>query len=151
MKSVEKIAATVIIVISLIMMLLFAYTATERALTGIEAIVFQIFAVLVGIAGSYIFGLRALKESIRETVEPHARSAFRRLMSLYRSISRVAATIDSEEPRDDAAKIAIIRAIVVEQIATANDALADWRDMVPEAVEEMRKETRIAEQGEAGR
>lgn len=150
MKSVEKIAATVLIFISLILMFLFAYTATKRALTELEAIVFQIFAVLAGIGGSYIFGRRALKESIRETVEPHARSAFRRLISLYRSISRVAAIIELEEPRDDASKLDIIRAIVVEQIATADDALADWRDVVPDAVEEMRKETRIAEQGEAG-
>ena len=149
MKRVETIAATLLIFISVMLMFLFAYTATERALTEIEAIVFQILALLAGIGGSYIFGRRTSKESIRETIEPHARSAFRRLISLYRSISRVAQIIESEEPpRDDASKIDIIRAIVVEQIATADDALADWQDVVPEAVEEMRKEMRIAEGGE---
>ena len=111
----------------------------------------QILALLAGIGASYIFGRSASKESVRETIEPHARSAFRRLISLYRSISRVAAIIESEEARDDAAKIDIIRAIVVEQIATADDALADWQDVVPEAVEEMGKEMRIAEEGETRR
>ena len=148
MKRAEIIAAALLIFISLMLMGLFAYTATERALTEMEAIVLQFLALLAGIGGSYIFGLRTSKESIRETIEPHARSAFRRLMSLYRSISRVAATIDSEESGDAAAKIAIIQAIVVEQIATADDALADWQDVVPEAVEGMRKEMRIAERGE---
>ena len=148
MKNVETIAATLLIFISLMMMFLFAYTATQRALTEIEAIVFQILTLLAGIGGSYIFGRKTSKESIRETIEPHARSAFRRLISLYRSISHVATIIESEEPRDDASKIDIIRAIVVEQIATADDALADWQDVVPEAVKEMRKEMRIAEGGE---
>ena len=148
MKSAETIAAVLLILISLMLMFLFAYTATKRALTEVEAIILQFLALLAGIGGSYIFGRRTSKESIRETIEPHARSAFRRLISLYRSISRVAQIIESEEPRDDASKIDIIRAIVVEQIATADDALADWQDVVPEAVEEMRKEMRIAEGGE---
>lgn len=150
MKSVEKIAATLLIFIALILMSLVAYTATQRELTEMEAIVFQFLALLAGIGGSYIFGRRASRETIRETIEPHARSAFRRLISLYRSLSRVAAIIESEETRDDASKIDIIRAIVVEQIATADDALADWQDVVPEAVEEMRKDMRIAESGETG-
>ena len=105
MKNVETIAATLLIFISLMMMFLFAYTATQRALTEIEAIVFQILTLLAGIGGSYIFGRKTSKESIRETIEPHARSAFRRLISLYRSISHVATIIESEEPRDDASKI----------------------------------------------
>ena len=148
MKSVETISATLLICLSILVMSLFAYIATKRALTEIEAILLQFFALLAGIGGSYIFGRKTSKESIRETIEPHARSAFRRLISLYRSISHVATIIESEEPRDDASKIDIIRAIVVEQIATADDALADWQDVVPEAVEEMRKEMRIAQREE---
>ena len=75
-------------------------------------------------------------------VEPHARSAFRRLISLYQSLSRVA-TIIEEEGNGDATKIEIVKAIVIEQIATANDALADWHDIVPESVEELRSGMQI--------
>ena len=82
MKSVETIAATVLIFISLTLMSLFAYTATQRELTEMEATVLQFLALLAGIGGSYIFGSRTSKESIRETIEPHAQSAFRRLISL---------------------------------------------------------------------
>lgn len=31
-----------------------------------------------------------------------------------------------------------LESLVIEQIATANDALEDWRDIVPEDVEELR-------------
>ena len=147
MKSTEKITATLLIFIALMTMFFIAYIATERALTEIEAIAFQILVFLAGFGGSYIFGRRSSRDSIRETIEPHARSAFRRLMSLYRSISHVAATIESEELSDDASKLNVIRAIVVEQIATANDALADWQDVVPESVENLRAELRKSEQG----
>ena len=34
-------------------------------------------------------------------------------------------------------KLKIIEAIVVEQISTADDALADWQDVVPESVAEL--------------
>ena len=147
MKRNETIVATSLIFISLMAMFLFAYISTDRALTEIEAILFDILVLITGFGGSYILGRRASRASIRETIEPHARSAFRRLISLYRSISRVVATIETEELSDDASKLIVIRAIVVEQIATADDALADWHDVVPEAVEEMRTELRISEQG----
>ena len=88
--------------------------------------------------GSYIFGLRASKDKVKEIIEPNARSAFRRLISLFRSLSRVARITESEK-YDDSTKVEIIKAIVIEQIATANDALADWEDIVPKSVEELKK------------
>ena len=147
MKRTETIVATVFFFISLMLVLLYAYIAMERALTGIDVIVIQILALFTGLAGSYILGRRSLRDSISEMIEPHARSAFRRLISLYRSISRVATIIDSEELKDDASKLNVIRAIVVEQITTADDALADWQDIVPKSVEKMRTELRMSEQG----
>ena len=35
--------------------------------------------------------------------------------------------------------LARLEAIVIEQLATADDALEDWRDIVPEDVEELTK------------
>lgn len=87
--------------------------------------------------GSYIFGRRASTDKIHEIVEPYARSAFRRLISLFQSLSRVA-MISENDKIDDSTKVVIIKAIVIEQIATANDALADWEDIVPNSVEELK-------------
>ena len=46
---------------------------------------------------------------------------------------------------DESSKIKIIRAIAIEQIETANDAMEDWQDIVPESVDELRKKMEINE------
>ena len=146
MKSVEKIAATLLISVSIVFMVLFAYVATRRPLTPVEAIGLQFFGLFAGLLGSYIFGRQG---SIGEIIKPYARSAFRRLISLYFSLSRVARIIEEDKHGDATSKINIIKAIVVEQIATANDALEDWQDVVPESVEELRRGMKIEEQRES--
>lgn len=138
MRNIEKSIPVLFVIAAFVLMALFGYLATTRPLTEMEAYVLQILSLFSGLVGSYIFGRQITQDSIKEIVEPHARSAFRRLISLYRSISRVAEII--EEDDDDRQKIAVIRAIVIEQIATADDALEDWRDLVPESVEELKKE-----------
>lgn len=148
MKSIEAIVATGLIVIAIMLMILVAYTSTERTLTGIEVSILQIVALLASLGGSYIFGHRASKESIKEKIGMQARSAFRRLMSLYASISSVAIFIESEEDIDDSSKLKVIKAIVDGQINTADDALEDWRDLVPESVEEMKEKLRNSKQRE---
>lgn len=137
MSNIEKYIPILFVVIAFVLMSLFGYLSTTRSLTEMEAYVFQILSLFTGLVGSFLFGRQKTRNSIKEIVEPHARSAFRRLISLYRSISRVAEIIESDD--DDQQKIAVIRAIVFEQIATANDALEDWRDLVPEAVEELKE------------
>ena len=145
MKNVERLAPPVLVFMSIGLLLLFGYNATRRPLTNMEAYVFQTFALLVGLGGSYIFGRQAT------ITGPHARSAFRRLASLYGSMGRVAKIIAEEEPEGDATKMKIIEAIVVEQINTVDDALADWQDIVPESVEELRQELRRTTQESRGR
>lgn len=138
MKSIEKSLPYVCVIVALLLMILFGYQATRRPLTGVEAYGLQVLSLFIGLSGSYIFGKRLSEDNVKEMVKPHARSAFRRLISLYRSISRVAAIIAGNE--SDQLKIALIRAIAIEQIQTADDALEDWRDLVPESVEELRRE-----------
>ena len=79
----------------------------------------------------------------REIIKPHARKAFRRLVSLYRSLSRAANAIesaqDSESPENHRLTLAKLNAIVTEQLDTADDALEDWNDIVPEDVEELKQ------------
>ena len=43
--------------------------------------------------------------------------------------------------------LAKLDAIVAEQLATADDALEDWRDIVPEDVEELTKNGNLTTQG----
>lgn len=61
---------------------------------------------------------------------------------MYESMSRMATIINASELPDDKTKIIKIEEIVRAQIATADDALADWEDLVPEFVEELRQDLR---------
>ena len=140
----RKVAPAILILTSIVLMGLFGYIATNRSLTEVEVIAFQFLSLFTALVGSYIFGRQTSKNNVKEMVEPYARSAFRRLISLFQSISRVAAIIEGDG--NDSSKIQIIRAITIEQISTANDALADWQDIVPESVEELRREMQISEQ-----
>lgn len=139
MRKMESYIPWVCLAIMICMMALIVDIATDRKLTPFESVILQVFSLSAGLLGSYLLGRRTSKELIQEAVRPHARSAFRRLISLYRSISRVATTIEASEPKDERGKIAIIKAIVVEQLNTADDALEDWQDLDPDSVKELRK------------
>ena len=135
MKHLERLTPFSLVIVSLIVSGLFAYLATVRTLTSLENILFQVFALGTGLTGSFIFGRHSASDAAREMIKPHARSAFRRLISLYKGLSRVAITIEGNE--EDNVKLKIIEAIVVDQMFTADDALEDWRDVIPEAVAEI--------------
>ena len=143
MKIFERVAPVLLVLASIGVSGLFAYVATTRTLTNLESVLLQAFALVTGLIGSFIFGRQSAREAARAIIKPHARSAFRRLLSLYQSLSRVAIAIESSQnskaPEDHQVILAKLEAIVVEQLATADDALEDWRDIVPEDVEELRQ------------
>lgn len=127
------------------------YTAAIRTLTSLENVLLQVISLSAGLAGSFIFGRRSAREAAREIIKPHARSAFRRVLSLYRSLARASATIKlSQAPESEEAlqvTLARLDTIVTEQLAAADDALEDWRDIVPDDVKELTKNGELPIQG----
>lgn len=121
----------------------------------------------LGLLGSFIFGKSSAREAARDIVRPHARASFRRAVNLYKALHRQRETLTvvhaglSREARQDenggqvidlsAARWAIIgvQNLVIEQIGTATDALEDWKDLVPEEVEDFARqvETSTAAEG----
>ena len=142
MRKVSYIIAGFLILISLVSFICFAFIAIKRPLTQIEAVLLQMFTFFAGVAGSAIITHQSSIKASREVIKQHARSAFRRLLRLYESMSQMAAIINASELPDDKTKIIKIEEIVRAQIATADDALADWEDLVPEFVEELRQDLR---------
>lgn len=140
MKKVEQAFPFVIIILAVVLQGLTTYIVSYRTLTALEGTILQGFSLLLGLAGSYVFGKQSAQVAAREMIKPHARSAFRRLVSLYRSLSRVTLVIQSardQQRQNNDATVEIISAIVSEQIAVAGDALEDWRDIVPEELDEI--------------
>jgi hypothetical protein len=132
----------------------FVIAASKRDLTSLENVLLQLATFGLGIAGSYVLGRDSAKAGARELVEPHARSAFRRLLALYGGLSRLAVVIDRAKPANGQAVVPSsvlerLEGMVIEQIQTSNDALEDWRDIVPDEVNEI--QSRIDAQRQGGR
>lgn len=139
----DKRAGITLVVCAIVVAVIFVVVAAYRDLTALENVLLQVFSLGLGLIGSYILGRESARDAAREMVKPHARSAFRRLLSLYRSLSRLAYAIqtmrsDSNAHAETTHVLDKLEGIVVEQIATADDALEDWRDIVPEDVAELR-------------
>ena len=130
-----------LVIVSIGVLGAFWQVANARSYTNLESYFLQISIALVGLAGSYYFGRQSVREAAREIIKPHARSAFRRLVSLYRSISEVGRIIElsrnSESLDNYKVILAEIKGIVFWQLITADDALEDWKDIVPEEVNEL--------------
>ena len=112
-----------------------------RAFTSLESFFWQLFGISLGFAGSAWGGRKSISGKNREINKPSARSAFRRLRSLYLSFSQVAHTLEAAQHSDTFEKykdaFAEIRGIVFMQLAAADDAMEEWKDIVPEDVEEL--------------
>ena len=131
-----------LVLVSLVVTGYFVYMATSRTLTQLEGTLLQIFALLAGLTGSFWFGRQSAREAARDIIRPHARSAFRRLVSLYIIFSGVSKAIDTARDRDSIeeyrAAMAWIDGSLTAQMLMADDALEDWRDIAPEEVKELR-------------
>jgi hypothetical protein len=135
----NKWAGLVFVVIAGLISIAFVVLASTRDLTALENTLLQVASLGLGLWGSYLMGKESAKDAARDLIKPHARSAFRRLISLYKSLSRLAIAIQSsrEAVAQNAQAIAVLdrlEAMVTEQIGTADDALEDWNDLVPDEV-----------------
>ena len=129
----EFIGAGALILLSVVALVFFGYIATTRNLTSLEAYCFQVFALVAGLIGSYLSGRLTARSIGRELFKPHARSAFRRVRALSTSMVRVRQVISNPHLSSET-KLAVIAAVAEEQIVAANDALEDWKDVVPDLV-----------------
>ena len=144
MKYAEYAAPGLLIAMSAAGFVAFAYVATTRPLTDMESVFLQVLAVSTGFTGTFMVGRLSATNAAREIIKPHARSAFRRLLSQYQSLHRMATIIidssrDSNMPDQCQQVLARLGEIAIAQISTADNALADWEDVVPEDVKELRQ------------
>jgi hypothetical protein len=139
----NKVPGLLLIAMSAAISIAFLVIASRRNLTGLENTLFQVLTLALGLIGSYVLGKEGARESAAELVKPHAKSAFRRLLSLYNSLSRLGYAIQDSRNRlseSDPAFYVLdkLQGIVIEQISTADDALEDWKDIIPEELEKLR-------------
>lgn len=128
-------------VIGFVASILFSATMVALTLlrtpTPFETALLQFVILLTGLWGTYIMGKQSALSAARELIRPHARSAFRRTLSLQKSIHNLSLRIERFQNEGDDRRLSEIRAVVDEQIVAGNDATEDWRDIIPDDVDEM--------------
>lgn len=133
----NKLAGQILVGLAILVSIGFVVVSAVRELSPLENTLLQVFSLGLGLLGSYVIGQHSAQQTAQDMIKPHARSAFRRLVSLTHSLSRLATTMQSIRPNEEknpqaAAIVDRLESLVVEQIATAADALEDWRDVLPE-------------------
>lgn len=139
-----------LIALAILISILFINKASERKLSDLENIQFQVITMGIGLLGSYWLGSATARESAMDIVRPHAKSAFRRVLSLYASLGRLNKTMEKVKPSlvsDSQAILAIERFqdLVIEQINTSGDTIEDWGDIVPDEVAKIKEKTALLE------
>ena len=110
-----------------------------RRTSPVENALFQLLISWIGLLGSYISGKNSARAGALDVVKPHARAAFRRVTSLYRSLYRLSGKIEELKEGKPDSRLDLVQALVNEQIVTGQDAMEDWRDIVPEEVAEIER------------
>ena len=107
--------------------------------TIFEVLLFQMGILVSGLLGSYIFGRNSPLAMASDMIKPHARSAFRRVTALYDSLYRLSGRIEELKVQGNDHRLDLVQALVNGQIRTGQDAMEDWRDIIPEEVEQVER------------
>lgn len=128
-----------LLVIFLIASIVFVGLQFVRDVSPVENAMFQVIVSGIGLIGSYIFGQYSARQGAIDIVKPHARASFRRVTALYKSLYHLSERIEELKEENFDHRLELIQALVNEQIRTGQDAIDDWRDIVPEEVAEIER------------
>ncbi len=118
---------------------IFVVLTINRDPTNFEVVLFQVVILVSGLLGSYIFGRKMEREGADDVIRIHARAAFRRVTALYVSLYRLSEKVEDLKRDGPDHRLNLIQALVDEHIRTGQDAMEDWRDIVPEEVDEIER------------
>ena len=136
-KTLKKLLPYVVLLLLSVFVLVFIWLISLRDPTTFESLLFQLIVLVIGLLGSYIFGKNSARAGALEVVRPHARSAFRRVRALYLSLYLLSERIEEMKEEKPDYRLDIIQALVHEHIRTGQDALEDWRDIIPVEIKEI--------------
>jgi hypothetical protein len=116
--------------------------------------------------GAYIFAKASVEDAARALVTPHARSAFRRVRNIYEALGRLLELINSQSLSFNMTRhtgspdtldyesvrltMLMLERIIIEQVNTVDDALEDWRDLVPDEVKQIEDQVQQRRQDQDG-
>ena len=134
--------ASALVIIALVLAGVLVYTTSDRELTPLEGVLFQLVILGGGLTGSYLFGHIFANRTAGDQFRPYAKSAFRRVLNLYISLSELRGTVNDHFTNDESdcdTVLRVVLATVTEQVRTGYDTLEDWRDIIPDEINEVQK------------
>ena len=154
------IGGVILIALAVVVAAYTVWTSGERPLTQREQALFQVVIFIVGIFGTFLVGRESARNTARDVIRPSARSAFRRVLLLYKGLGRLRDSVDERREFLDSvsnaeegtvtlpyvySQLSVLSAQIAEQIGTADNALDDWRDLVPAEVEAIERQAAARE------
>ena len=141
---VKKSGSLILVLVSVIFSFWLVDRSEKEQLSSLNQALSQVIILGLSLSGSYFFGRQINSDDVKEMMKPHARSAFRRLISILNGLRRIkiAIQLGQSSVGVDAISLGVLSkldAMLTEHICTASDALEDWHDIVPEQVAELRK------------
>lgn len=140
-----------LVAVSLVLAGVTVYVALQKPSNILAAAVLQAITLVFSTYGAYVFATASVQSAAQELIRPHARSAFRRVRRIYEALVRIVQLIEQQLAEFDVARqpgnlsavdyqyarltLVMLGQIVTEQANTVDDALEDWRDLVPDEVQ----------------
>lgn len=132
------------------------YLTSREDVTNLDNGLLEFIFFFAGVVLSYVFGRQSIAAEAAASVRRDGRKAVRRIVNLARGLQDVATTLsetalhlEGEETADGKIVAAdvqytlkMLRSHVDVQLRTVADAIEDWRDIVPEEVEELERRAR---------
>ncbi len=139
----------VLTAVTLLGMLAVYDTSTKRELTPLENFLFQVIVLVFGVLASYAVG----RTAARTGNQGQARSALNRVVTLYRGVGAIMASIESRREflraRSAADRVPIshvegaldlLYVQAASQLGSVDDAISDWAEVIPKEVAAVRAE-----------
>ena len=125
------------------------YVADQQKLTALESSLLQVISIMASVASSYYFS----KKAARNMVEERAKLALRRIFTVYTFFPRIIQSIEDQktflntvsESQQGLTKshvdqsLDLLKVQSYEQLGAMNDAVDDWKDLVPKPEEVLNK------------
>lgn len=150
-----------LVLVSLVLAGLTVYVGTLKHPNTLAAAILQGATLFFGAFAAFIFARASVGSAARELIRPHARSAFRRVRNIYGALGSLLQVLDDQSltfislRSEDSPSmlgyeyvdmtIQMLKYLITAQLSTADDALADWRDLVPDEVRQIEEDARQLE------
>ena len=104
----------ILVSVSLVFAAVMVFASSSRELSPLESSLFQAVILGGGLSGSFLFGRMSAMQAARDVIRPHARSAFRRVLSLHRSLYSLSVRIETLQEEGGDRRLEVVRAVVDE-------------------------------------